>query len=185
MTKKEIEKYINTYRVYPPEYTGKRDPKILYTMGAFYRVNVREQTITRYEGKINDNGDFELVGIFTFPIDNPEAKTITRAISFNSIITSYNQLMTDLGYEDRLITPGSKRESWNLRDLVSEVEYIRSLYYTKGHERNKLKVEDPSLFNKHTSRLRYFLRANKPYIDNLVVTEQHNSKYDNMEVVNE
>ena len=69
MTNQEIENYINTYRVYPDEYKGKRDTNILLTMTSSFKYNPKDHTITRTEGRINDNGDFELVGSFTFPFD--------------------------------------------------------------------------------------------------------------------
>ena len=181
MTIKEIEDYINDYRVYPEEYKGKRVRSILKTMGAQYRLDPETLQVTRLEGRINESGDFEIVGRFTFPLGKPEERVPDNSIDLKSIIKSYNDLVTDLGYEDSIIGPG-KNENWNLRDMVSEVEYIRSLYYTKGHDRNKLKTEDPKVFNRHTYRLRYFIRTHKPKINDLVVTQEHNSKYDNIGV---
>lgn len=191
MTIKEIEDYINTYRVYPDEYTGKRDNSILRSMNTYYRVDVKNNMMIRREGRINNNGDFELVGLYKFPIGKPEEKVeITddfeksTALFFKYTLTKYNEMMIELDHESGVIGPG-KNENWNLRDMLSEVEYLRSLYYTKGHNRNKLKTEDPKLFNRETSRLRYFIRTYKDHIENLVVTQKHNSKYDNMEVNNE
>ncbi len=179
--KKRIEDYINDYRVYPEEYKGKRDHAILQTMNSRYRLDPKTLKVTRLEGRINDNGDFEIVGRFSFPLGKPEEKVPDNSIDLKPIVKSYNELVTDLGYEDSTIGPG-KNENWNLRDMVSEVEYIRSLYYTKGHERNRLKTEDPVIFNRHTYRLRYFIRTYKPEISDLVVTQEHNSKYDNIGV---
>lgn len=185
MTIKEIEDYINTYRLYPDEYTGKRDNSILRSMNTYYRYDVKTNTVTRYEGRINNNGDFELVGLFKFPIDRPEEITeITdnfersTSLHFKYTLTKYNEMMEELNHESGVIGNG-QNEDWNLRDMVSEVEYLRSLYYTKGHERNKLKAEDLATFNRHTNRLRYFIRTYKDHIDALVVTTKHNSKYDN------
>lgn len=191
MTNKEIEEYINTYRVYPPEYTGKRDNGILRSMNACYRYDVNTDTITRIEGRINDRGDFEIVGLFKFPSNKPEEKIqieddFERSIALYSkyILNKYNEMMIELNHESGVIGTG-KNENWNLRDMISEVEYLRSLYYVKGHNRNKLKTEDPKLFNRQTSRLRYFIRTYRDHVNNLVVTQKHNSKYDNMEVNNE
>ena len=191
MTKQEIEDYINTYRVYPPEYTGKRDSDILKSMNAYSRYDEKTNTILRREGRINDNGDFELAGFYRFPVGKPEEKIeitdafeITTSLFFKYSLNRYNDMMIDLDHESGVITK-EKNSDWNLRDMVSEVEYLRSLYYTNGHDRNKLKVEDPVVFNRHTSRLRQFLRTYRDHIDALVVTTNHNSKYDNMEVNNE
>ena len=191
MTKREIEEYINTYRTYPPEYTGKRDNALLRSMNTYYRHDVKTNIVTRCEGHINDNGDFEIVGLFRFPFDKPEEKVQieddferSTALYFKYTLTKYNEMMKDLGHESGAIGNG-QNENWNLRDMLSEVEYLRSLYYTKGHERNKLKTENPLLFNRHTNRLRLFIRTHKDHVGDMVVTEIHNSKYDNLEVNNE
>jgi hypothetical protein len=185
MTIKEIEDYINTYRLYPDEYTGKRDNGVLRSMNSYYRHDVKTNMITRYEGRINNNGDFELVGLFKYPIDKPEDKieiedVFERSVTLYSkyILNKYNDMMIELNHESGVIGNG-QNDNWNLRDMVSEVEYLRSLYYTKGHDRNKLRAEDPVLFNRQTSRLRYFIRTYKDHIGNLVAYTNHNSKYDN------
>lgn len=177
--KKRIEDYINDYRVYPEEYKGKRDKSILVTLGSNYKLYPETMIVSRLEGRINDTGDFEIVGRFTFPLGKPEERVPDNSIDLKPIIKSYNELVADLGYKDSIIGPG-KNENWNLRDMVSEIEYIRSLYYTKGHDRNKLKTEDPRAFNNQTARLRYFIRTYKEGIVDLVVTQEHNSKYDNL-----
>jgi len=177
--KKRIEDYINDYRVYPEEYKGKRDRAVLHTLGSNYKLDSKTLRVTRLEGRINDNGDFEIVGRFSFPLGKPEERVPDNSTDLKPIIKSYNELVTDLGFKDSIIGPG-KNENWNLRDMVSEVEYIRSLYYTKGHDRNKLKADDLVTFTRHTYRLRYFLRTHKPKISDLVVTQEHNSKYDNI-----
>lgn len=185
MTKQEIEDYINNYRVYPPEYTGKRDNDILKTMNVTHRFDEKTGTMFRREGRINDNGDFELTGFYRFPVGKPEEKIeitdsfeITTSLFFKYSLNRYNIMMIELDHASGVINE-DQNSDWNLRDMVSEIEYLRSLYYTKGHARNKLKVEDPSLFINHTQRLRYFLRTYRDHIDNLVVTVKHNSKYDN------
>lgn len=191
MTKQEIENYINTYRVYPPEYTGKRDSDILKSMNSYSRYDEKTNTMIRREGRINDNGDFELAGFYRFPVGKPEEKIeitdsfeITTSLFFKYSLNRYNDMMIELDHESGVINKDQNTD-WNLRDMVSEVEYLRSLYYTKGHDRHKLKVEDPVVFNRHTSRLRLFLRTYRDHIDDLVVTTTHNSKYDNMEVTND
>lgn len=179
MTIKEIEDYINTYRLYPDEYIGKRDVTILRRMNRFHKFNPQNNTITRLEGQINDNGDFELVGSFTFPVGKPEEKVPADLLDMRSIIKSYNLLLSDLGYDCSVIGNNPDTENWNLRDMVAEVEYIRSTYYDKTHDNSKLRVEDPKLFDSHTRRLRRFIRTYKPYISDLKAYTIHNSKYDN------
>lgn len=180
MTNQEIENYINTYRMYPDEYKGKRDTNILFIMNGSYKYNPKDQTVTRTEGRINDNGDFELVGLFTFPVDNPEAKTPVsvdeRTIKYG--VKSYNKLLLDLGYKNKIIEPGTDRENWNIRDMVSEIEYIRSTYYDKNHDNGKLRDEDFRKFDSVTRKLRHFIRTYKPYMEGVKAHTTHNSKYD-------
>lgn len=185
MTKQEIEDYINTHRLYPDEYTGKRDVNILRSMNFCVRYDEKTNTLTRREGRINDNGDFELGGLYRYPLGKPEEKVEiiddfdqTFAIFQKFIITKYNEMMKRLNYESGMITD-TQNKNWNLRDMVSEVEYLRTLYYTPGNERNNLKTEDPRKFHRDTNRLRYFIRTYRDRIDDLTVTVKHNSKYDN------
>lgn len=162
MTNKEIEDYINTYRLYPPEYTGKKDMSIIRAMGSKYRHDIATNTITRLEGRINNNGDFEIVGAFTFPADKPEEKVPVpyKPYDIEIAIRTFNQLVSGIGYEDKVIAPGDNR---TLEDMVSEVEAIRSSYYDKDHVNSKLRAEDVKEFNRRTARLRYFLRTYEKY----------------------
>ena len=190
MTKQEIEDYINTHRIYPKEYKGKRDDNILRVMGTSHRYDPKSDTIVRREGRINDNGDFELVGVFKFPPGRPEEKVEIidnqekhDALWFKYTLTKYNDMMLDLDHASGIVKPGVN-ENWNLRDMVSEVEYLRSLYYTKGHPRNNLKTKNRKMFDNNVARLHRFLRTHRDNINDLVVTEIHNSKYDNLEEAN-
>lgn len=185
MTKQEIEDYINTYRMYPPEYTGKRDKTIIRAMDTHYRLDIKNNMLIQREGRINDNGDFELTRLVKFPIGKPEEKVEitddfekTTAIHFKYVLTYYNDLMYTINNESGVIGPG-KNENWNLRDMVSEVEYLRSLYYTPGNDRSNLRYTDRKTFNRVTARLHSFLRKYRDHVGDLVVTEKHNSKYDN------
>lgn len=183
MNIKEIEDYINTHRVYPPEYTGKRNSGILQAMTANFKYDDKTDMIIRKEGRINENGDFELVGFYKFPVGKPEEKIEIKdgleksTLRFNYVLTKYNEMMIDLDHKAGVIGDG-QNENWNLRDMISEIEYLRSLYYTKGHDRNKLKTENPVLFNRQTSRLRHYIRTYKDHINDMEVTIKHNSKYD-------
>lgn len=159
--KKRVADYINTYRLYPGEYTGIRDKNIIRQMDASYRYDPKGNTITRLEGNINDNGDFEIIGLFKFPIDRPEEKIPASWVDMDHVKRAYNQLVTNIGYEDKIIAPGTDRENWTIRDMVSEVDYLRSTYYDKNHPRSKLRETDPDAFRKHTNNLRHFIRKYK------------------------
>lgn len=180
MTIQEIEDYINTFRTYPDEYKGKRDTSLLVLMHTNYKYNHKDQTITRLEGRINNDGDFELYKSFTFPIGKPEEKVEVSAFDFNRLVQTYNKLMLDTGHLDKTIGLefSGDTDNWNVRDIVSEVEYIRSTFYDKSHDNAKLRYEDPILFNILTRRLRYIVRKYGPYIEDVKATTKHNSKYD-------
>lgn len=178
MTTKEIEDYINTHRLYPPEYKGKRDKHTLYLMNNGFKYDPKKNTITRLEGHINENGDFELIGLFTFPVGRPEEKVPVEEnrLDMDHIIDVYNKIMTDLGYEDRVIEKNTK---WNLRDMVAEIDNVREIYHTKGEDRYNLRYENEGVYENQRSRLHRFIRIYRDDIKDMVCTEVHNSRFDN------
>lgn len=178
MTTKEIEDYINTYRIYPAEYKGKRDNHILRIMNGACRYDSKKNTVIRHEGRINENGDFELIGLVAFPLGRPEEKVpvVEDRLNMDHIIDVYNKIMRDLGYEDRVIDKNTK---WNLRDMVAEIDNVREIYHTKGSDRYNLRYEDRKLFENQRYRLHRFIRVYRDDIENLVCTEVHNSRFDN------
>lgn len=178
MTTKEIEDYINTYRIYPPEYTGKRDNYTLRVMNGACRYDSKKNTITRLEGHINENGDFELTGLVTFPVGRPEEKVPVEEnrLDMDHIREVYNGIMKDLGYEDRVIDKNTK---WNLRDMVAEIDNVRAIYHKKGSDRYNLRYENRELFENQRARLFRFIRIYRDEIKDMVCTEVHNSRFDN------
>ena len=178
MTTKEIEEYINTHRLYPPEYKGKRDKHTLYMMNREFKYDPKKNTITKLEGRINENGDFELVGSFVFPVGRPEEKVPVEEnkLDMDHIREVYNGIMKDLGYEDRVIDKNTK---WNLRDMVAEIDNVREIYHTKDTDRYNLRYEDRKLFENQRYRLHRFIRVYRDDIKNMVCTEAHNSQFDN------
>lgn len=169
--KKQIADYINTHRMYPDNYKGSRDLKILCQLNRGYRYDDETNTITRLEGRINDNGDFEIVGSFTFPLGKPEEKVPSVSYNLDYIKRSFNELLYEWGYT-RDVT------NWTIRDIVSEAEYIRSTYYQKGHVNNDMRYTDIEEWTRRTQRIRYYIRTYKPYIESVTCCQKHNSKYD-------
>lgn len=185
MTKQEIEDYINIYRAYPKEYTGRRDKGIILYMQWQYRFNLETNEVTQPIGEINENGDFEIIGIYTYPLgDHHNRKLATNVEQNRSLMyTTYNRIVTDLGYEDRVVSEDNNKD-WTPRDLVAEIDYIRSLYVYDG-PMIYLKKEDNMRYTKELARLHYFLRSYGNALDGIPATIKHNSKYDNQEVNNE
>lgn len=167
MTIKEIEDYINTYRIYPEEYKGIRDEDILSKLENGYDVDIDQNMVTRLEGRINNAGDFVIDGYYEFPFFEPEKKKPVK-INFSNIIRSYNRIVNDLGYPPY-------KDTWNLRDMVASLDHIRSTYNKKG-EMYYLKKEDPKLYNKTVSRLEWFIVRHWKNALKMECTEKHNSK---------
>lgn len=167
MTIKEIEDYINTYRLYPEEYKGIRDEDVMNKLENNYDVDLDTQTVTRLEGRINDAGDFVIDGYYEFPFFEPEKKKPVKT-NFSNIIRSYNRITRDLGYPP-------KKETWNLRDMVASLDYIRSTYNKNG-EMAYLKDENPKLYNKTVKRLEWFIVKHRADALKMECTEKHNSK---------
>ena len=74
---------------------------------------------------------------------------------------------------------------WNIRDLVAEADYWLGTFYDEGHTHYELidpvYADDESRkeWRSATGKLKRFIEAYKPFIDNIVCTETHGSKYDN------
>ena len=167
MTKQEIESYINTYRIYPEEYKGIRDESIINKLENNYDVDLDTNMVTRLEGRIDDAGNFVIDGYYTFPFFEPEEKKPIK-FNFSNVIRSYNKITNDLGYP-------LYKDSWNLRDMVASLDYIRSTY-NKGGEMYYLKTEDPKLYNKTLKRLEWFIVKHWKDAKKMECTEKHNSK---------
>ena len=167
MTKKEIEDYINTYRIYPEEYKGIRDEDVMSRLENNYDVDLDTQTVTRLEGRINNDGDFIIDGYYTFPFFEPEKKKPVK-FNFSNVIRSYNKIVNDLGYPPY-------KETWNLRDMVASLDYIRGTYNKNG-EKYYLKDEDPKLYTKTVKRLEWFIVKHRTNALKMECTEKHNSK---------
>lgn len=68
-TKEEqIENYINSFCSYPPEYKGMRDYKMLKQMEQDKAFDWENKTMTKWVGKINNEGNFELTEKITTSI---------------------------------------------------------------------------------------------------------------------
>ena len=181
MNTKEIETYINTYRVYPDEYTGVRDTKILNSMERSYTYDPRNQMITQLRGRINKKGNFEIVGPVTFPVGKPELSTPLDTLNIARVVTYYNRLMDDLGFPGSKISsynPGTK--NWTLRDMVAEMDSVRRSLYKVDHERANADTltEDPEVFENAFKRSSFFVWKYQKCIDGIKAYTKHGSQFD-------
>ena len=177
MTQKEIEDYINKYRVYPPEYTGVRDNKILRTLD--WSFEYKDGFVTCLNGKIDEEGNYNLSHFIKYHISDPDTKIdVTSSLRTDHAIKSYNYYVNKLNEQSKMIIPGEQNDNWTLRDMVAEIDYLRSTFYDVNHERNKLRAINPRKFIDTVETLRVFIRQYRPYITDIKATVKHGSKYD-------
>lgn len=171
MTNKEIEEYINTYRLYPDEYTGKRDINILKALEGTYRYYPDTNMIIRSEGRINANGDYEITGRFMFPDGHPELKEIAPDYDIKNAKTIYLRILEKLDLEP-VLDP-----NWTLRDMVAEIDSIKSTYHDKNHPNHKLRHTDFREFDSRYRRLQHFIKKYSPHIEDMELYTTHNSRF--------
>lgn len=102
-------------------------------------------------------------------------------LNMENVVKRYNKLMNDVCYEHHTIGErlSENTESWNLRDMVAECDYILSTYYEEGHTNWWLKQEDRAAWASETEKLKRFIKRYEPFIDGLTCYCNHCSKYDN------
>lgn len=104
-----------------------------------------------------------------------------KNVNINRAIKRYNDIMTYLSYEHNTIETDFSEgtEGWNLRDMVAECDYILSTYYESGHANAEIKEENYKEWKSQTGKLKRFIEAYKPFIEDLKCASGHCSKYDN------
>lgn len=56
----QIENYINEFCCYPSNYKGKKDWQMIHKMSDEREINYETKKVKVWQGRINENGDFEL-----------------------------------------------------------------------------------------------------------------------------
>lgn len=56
----QIENYINEFCCYPPNYKGKKDWQMIHKMSDEREINYETMKCKIWQGRLNENGDFEL-----------------------------------------------------------------------------------------------------------------------------
>jgi hypothetical protein len=104
-------------------------------------------------------------------------------------VKAYNKLMFHLGMEydtigTKYTEDPERRSDWNLRDLVSEVQYWldfyldpNSSYYENAHDPDDDGYKE--VYKKDISMMRAFIRRYKKEALNMDCNYVHVSKYDN------
>ena len=129
--------------------------------------------------------------------DKRKENEIMKELNIKEATKRYNNLMWDLCYEHNTIGTrlSENTETWNLRDMVSECQYVLDCCYESGNLNsegsetiNELMEygyseseakEIKSNWLSKTRRLRNFIRAYSPYIKDMKCSMGHCSCYDN------
>lgn len=177
MTKKEIEDFINTHRVYPREYKGIRDEKIIHTMNKTY--SYENGYITCEQGEINDAGNFVLTKEVRYNFSNPDDREEWRLLTTKpQPLKAYNRLLSEAGEHSKMIIRGEQNSTWTIRDMVAEIDRLKRVYLDVNSDLHRLKDSDPEQYRKIRNRLYRFIALYRPYIWDLKTTVKHGSKYD-------
>ena len=108
-----------------------------------------------------------------------------KNLNMKSAIKRYNGIMQCIGYEHLTIGTNLSEgtDNWNIRDMVCECDYLLSMYYDEGNINGELRYSDDESDRKawasETGKLKRFITAYVPFIENVKCTEGHCSKYDN------
>ena len=108
-----------------------------------------------------------------------------KNLNIKTATQRYNDIMSCIGYEHNTINTrfSENTDGWNLRDMVAECDYTLSTYYEGGHCNAEMKtssyIEERKMWKSETGKLKRFIEAYKPFIDELKCVTRHCSKYDN------
>lgn len=108
-----------------------------------------------------------------------------KTVNMKRAIKWYNDIMEQIGYDHVTIgkTLSEGTENWNIRDMVAECDYWLSTYYEGCHCNNDMRYSDEEderkMWRNETARLKNFIKAYKPFIEDIECSEGHCSKYDN------
>ena len=108
-----------------------------------------------------------------------------KNLNMKSATKRYNDIMEKIGYEHNTINTrfSENTDGWNLRDMVAECDYTLSCYYEGGHCNAEMRFssdpEERKMWKSETGRLKRFIEAYKPFIDDLKCVSSHCSQYDN------
>lgn len=106
-----------------------------------------------------------------------------KKVNMNSAIKRYNDIMYTCGYEHSTIGTrfSENTENWNLRDMVAEADYLLSCYTESGHcryEDRLLSKEDYKIWLSESGRLKRFIKAYEPFIQDMICEVGHCSRFD-------
>lgn len=118
-----------------------------------------------------------------------------KKLNIATAIKRYNNLIDEVYCEDAMRIGGTNTEGWNMRDMVSEIQYHIDCHYEYGHAyyesihegedyepgdryyEESIKQRNEAL--KRLARFKRFVKAYEPFIKEMKCKERHCSKWDN------
>lgn len=99
----------------------------------------------------------------------------------DAVIKRFNKLMQDIGAEgSRIDKKNDINSSWNLRDMVAELDAQRKLRYNvPPSELGITNKDEVKKFNSEKGKIDRFIKTFEPLVAELTTSANHNSKYDN------
>ena len=107
-----------------------------------------------------------------------------KKLNMESALKRYNDIMETCCYEHSTIGTiySENTENWNLRDMVAEADYLLSCYYEEGHCRcddRHLSEDDYKMWVSETGKLKRFIKAYEPFVEDMICEQGHCSRFDN------
>lgn len=106
---------------------------------------------------------------------------IMKKLNIERATERYNNIVCCF-YEEHIIGESETTKHWNLRDMIAECDYILSTFYDEYSSRGECRHSDDAEERKYWSfwvgKLQRFISAYEPFIDSMVCTAKHCSKYD-------
>lgn len=103
----------------------------------------------------------------------------TPASDFEKAVKKYDELISEFYCEDVTIGDDEeKKENWNLRDLVAEMDYCLSRFYEEGNANFEDRKDDYDEWLSATRRMKRFVQRWLPKCHDMKPYERHCSYYD-------
>lgn len=102
-----------------------------------------------------------------------------RKTDFEKAVKKYDELITLFYSGDETVEDNAeKRENWNLRDLIAEMDYCLSRYYEEGNACFEDRKYDYKEWLSATQRMKRFIKRWLPKCKDMRPYEEHCSHYD-------
>lgn len=95
---------------------------------------------------------------------------------FDKAVKKYDELISEFYYEEDTVKETHK--NWNLRDLVSEMDYCLSRYYKEGNANFDARKDNYKEWLSDVKKMKRFIKRWLPKCNNMKPYEGHCSKYD-------